>query len=228
MPIPDQRTQKSDLMTLLREKGEVSPTQAYEALAKKWRLTEREKKQKRSGDFLFQHEIRWARQDLVIEGIIERPHTAGRGNWRLKAGGYRAPNDHGDEVTRESVFVEGATTQVLVNRFERNVQAREKCLEVHGYVCKACGIDFEKTYGGIGKHCMHVHHVVPIGSVRKEYQLSPEKDLVPLCPNCHYMIHRREPPFTVAEIRAMIRANRLLNADAWKSSARRLARRKGN
>ena len=32
---------------------------------------------------------------------------------------------------------------------------------------------------------------------------TPWGDLVPLCPNCHAMAHRRRIPYTVAELRAM-------------------------
>jgi hypothetical protein len=83
MPIPDRATQKLDLVALLRERGQLSPTEAYEVLSKKWRLTSREKDQMRGKDPLYQHEIRWSKQHLVIEGAISRPATTGRGNWRL-------------------------------------------------------------------------------------------------------------------------------------------------
>jgi 5-methylcytosine-specific restriction protein A len=30
---------------------------------------------------------------------------------------------------------------------------------------------------------------VPLSQVRKEYQVNPATDLVPVCPNCHAVIH---------------------------------------
>ena len=41
----------------------------------------------------------------------------------------------------------------------------------------------------------------PIG---KEYQLNVDKDLVPVCPNCHYMLHRKDPPYTIEELKSML------------------------
>lgn len=64
-------------------------------------------------------------------------------------------------------------------------------------------IDFEAAYGEVGKGFIHVHHVVPISSIGKEYELDVEKDLVPVCPNCHYMLHRKDPPYTVEEMKKM-------------------------
>jgi 5-methylcytosine-specific restriction protein A len=48
-----------------------------------------------------------------------------------------------------------------------------------------------------------VHHVVPLSSIGKEYVVNPKTDLVPVCPNCHAMIHRKSPPFLIEELRAL-------------------------
>ena len=40
------------------------------------------------------------------------------------------------------------------------------------------------------KNFIHVHHVTPISKVGREYKIDPIKDLIPLCPNCHAMIHK--------------------------------------
>ena len=95
---------------------------------------------------------------------------------------------------------------VVVNRYERNPEAREKCIAAHGYKCEVCGMDFEKTYGEIGKDFIHVHHIVPISTIGNEYKLDPEKDLVPVCPNCHAMLHRGidGKVLTVEELKTII------------------------
>jgi len=41
----------------------------------------------------------------------------------------------------------------------------------------------------------------------RDIQLDPVKDLRPICPNCHAMIHRREPPYTIEDLRVMLRAS---------------------
>lgn len=106
-----------------------------------------------------------------------------------------------EEVASDGRFVEGAVRTVRVNTYERSSGARRVCLDTHGYACAVCGFDFEKTYGAIGSRYIHVHHVVPIASVGAEYTLDPINDLVPVCPNCHAIIHRTEPPLTVEQLR---------------------------
>ena len=96
---------------------------------------------------------------------------------------------------------EGAVVKVLANKYERNQKARKECVAKKGYKCSVCGLDFEETYGEKGKDFIHVHHVVPISSIGKEYKLNVDTDLVPVCPNCHYMLHRANPPYTVYQLK---------------------------
>jgi 5-methylcytosine-specific restriction protein A len=85
---------------------------------------------------------------------------------------------------------EGAITQVSITRRERNYKLRDACINRYGYVCQCCGIDFEKIYGEIGREYIEVHHLFPISQTEGEHEVDPEKDLIPLCSNCHSMIHR--------------------------------------
>ena len=95
-----------------------------------------------------------------------------------------------DFINDASTLPEGAVMQVTINKYERNRSARERCIEAHGCRCVVCGIDFGQVYGEVGKGFIHVHHIVPLASIGKSYRLNPEKDLVPVCPNCHAMLHR--------------------------------------
>lgn len=99
---------------------------------------------------------------------------------------------------------EGALVKVMANKYERNQKARRECVAKKGYQCLVCGCDFEATYGEIGKNFIHVHHLTPISSIGKEYELNVEKDLAPVCPNCHYMLHRKDPPYTIEELKEII------------------------
>lgn len=99
---------------------------------------------------------------------------------------------------------EGALITVKANKYERNQKARKECVAKKGYQCLVCGRDFEATYGEIGKNFIHVHHLTPISSIGKEYQLNVPTDLVPVCPNCHYMLHRKNPPYTIEELKEII------------------------
>ena len=100
---------------------------------------------------------------------------------------------------------EGALVTVKANKYERNQKARRECVAKKGYQCSVCGRDFEATYGEIGKNFIHVHHLTPISTIGKEYELNVDTDLVPVCPNCHYMLHRKNPPYTIEELKEIIR-----------------------
>jgi 5-methylcytosine-specific restriction enzyme A len=106
-----------------------------------------------------------------------------------------------EELGAPERFPEGGRFSVTINAYERNPKARAACIEHHGYLCAACGFDFALIYGTLGKEYIHVHHVKPIGKIGKEYEVDPIKDLIPVCPNCHSMIHRTEPPLTVEHLR---------------------------
>jgi 5-methylcytosine-specific restriction enzyme A len=106
-----------------------------------------------------------------------------------------------EEVETPEQFVEGASKTVAVNTFERNAEARAKCIKHHGYKCAVCGFDFAAYYGSIGEEYIHVHHVVPLSEIGREYILDPTKDLVPVCPNCHAIIHRTRPAMSVEQLR---------------------------
>ncbi|WP_419917187.1 HNH endonuclease [Candidatus Poriferisodalis sp.] len=102
---------------------------------------------------------------------------------------------------------EGSTKRVEVNRYERNSWARSVCLEHYGHRCQVCDVDFEERYGELGRGYMHVHHVIPLHQVAKipNYRVDPIKDLRPVCPNCHAMLHRRKHrTLTVEELRELL------------------------
>ena len=99
---------------------------------------------------------------------------------------------------------EGALMKVNVNKYERNQKARKECVAKKGYQCLVCGRDFEATYGEIGKHFIHVHHLTPISTIGQEYELNVDTDLAPVCPNCHYMLHRKNPPYTIEELKDIL------------------------
>ena len=84
--------------------------------------------------------------------------------------------------------LEGRKHEDTVTRYERDRGNRKKCIEHYGYVCQVCGTNFEKTYGDLGKAFIEVHHLYPVA--QGERQVNPIEDLIPLCSNCHSMIHR--------------------------------------
>ena len=67
-----------------------------------------------------------------------------------------------------------------------------------------CNFNFEKTYGDIGKGFIHVHHLNQISTIGEGYQINPIEDLRPVCPNCHAMLHQKNPPYPIDELKEMI------------------------
>ena len=90
---------------------------------------------------------------------------------------------------------EGREFEVRGIRYERDRNARNQCIDYyksldHGVCrCQVCKMNFEEVYGEIGKGFIEVHHLVPISERGGDYVVNPVKDLIPLCPNCHAMVH---------------------------------------
>jgi len=109
------------------------------------------------------------------------------------------------EVEGGTAYQEGAVRQVTVNAYERNQEAREECFRHPGRSCIICGFNFRLAYGAEAADYIQVHHIKPIARAGGSYVLDPIKDLRPVCPNCHAVIHRRDPPFEIAEVKRMLR-----------------------
>ena len=113
-----------------------------------------------------------------------------------------------NDVTTQfkKTFKEGKSKDIVQTRYERNPAARKRCLDYYGCSCEVCKFNFEEHYGGIGKGFIHVHHRNQISEIGKEYDIDPIRDLIPVCPNCHAMIHSKRPAYTIAEIKKLKRA----------------------
>ncbi|WP_461186890.1 HNH endonuclease [Arthrobacter sp. Z4-13] len=144
--------------------------------------------------------------DAISRSTLAVPPAAGPGLRQL----WR---DHGPAAMEPLLLIPGAcppdaVSTVEVNRYEHNPDARRVCLAFHGTACAACGFSFEAAYGDSGTGFIDVHHVVPPAMLEGGYQLDPITDLVPLCPNCHAMVHRAVGPArTVSELRNIIAAS---------------------
>jgi 5-methylcytosine-specific restriction enzyme A len=112
------------------------------------------------------------------------------------------------EVDHETVaprgFKEGSVRSILVNSYERNTSARDACLAHYGFSCQACGIEMRAIYGDIAAGLIEVHHLQPISQSAEEYIVDPVKDLIPLCPNCHRVIHKSGRPHDIDALRCAI------------------------
>lgn len=108
-----------------------------------------------------------------------------------------------EEIVDAQTYYEGATKHITVNVYERSAKARKTCIAHYGVSCFVCGFNFKSVYGDAGDGFIHVHHLKPLSEVGEEYRLDPIKDLRPVCPNCHAMIHKRIPAYTIEEMKQL-------------------------
>ena len=124
-----------------------------------------------------------------------------------KSGGLKINSDRENIVTEltSATIYEGNKKLIYTTKYERSKSNREKAIRIHGCSCKCCCFNFEKTYGNIGKDFIHVHHIVPLHSLDEEIIINPETDLIPVCPNCHSMIHReKNKTLSIDELKIII------------------------
>ncbi len=109
-----------------------------------------------------------------------------------------------DEIADPSRFTEGSTLRICVNAYERSSAARKACIDHYGTSCVVCGFDFARTFGKLGESYIHVHHILDLASIGKEYKVHPVNDLRPVCPNCHAMLHQETPAMTIEKLKTII------------------------
>jgi 5-methylcytosine-specific restriction protein A len=150
-------------------------------------------------------------EELKLNGLLAPPQGPIKLKEQLEkyiTSIFSTANDDGFPETLSSTdeIYEGIKRQVTVNKYERSSIARDKCISIHGYRCKVCDFDFEKTYGILGKNFIHVHHIVPIHTVARSYKIDYENDLVPVCPNCHAMLHKKSNGdfYSISELKEIL------------------------
>lgn len=88
----------------------------------------------------------------------------------------------------------------------RNIQVRERSSKLRAVAieyftrnnmicCDCCGFNFPNYYGEeYGKNCIEIHHKKPIFQYQDDsfdqQVASALENLLPVCPNCHRVIHR--------------------------------------
>lgn len=108
----------------------------------------------------------------------------------------------------EEGYAEGTAYQTVLNKYERNPINRELCLAKKGYRCNICNFDFKEVYGSIGKHFIEVHHITPVSMLGSGYKINIDEDLIPVCSNCHSMLHKKNPPYLPDELKSIIKSVR--------------------
>jgi hypothetical protein len=134
------------------------------------------------------------------------------GLWHVINEKSKADSDRAFEqfLQDEKDFYEGRRVENTGYRIERSSKARNECINIHGLDCKVCQLNFFEVYGEIGLRFIHVHHVNDISGQPENYKVDPKKDLVPVCPNCHAMLHQGSTPArSVDELKAIMKEAKL-------------------
>jgi 5-methylcytosine-specific restriction enzyme A len=110
-------------------------------------------------------------------------------------------------IAEDAPIYEGLKKEIIVNKYERSSIARAKCIEAKGYNCEICDMKFENIYGKLGKDFIHIHHIIPLFQINETYKIDYQKDLIPVCPNCHAMLHKKinAKEITVDELKLIIK-----------------------
>lgn len=96
--------------------------------------------------------------------------------------------------------------------YERSSQLRNLAVEkytIGGRIkCSACCFDFEDFYGEHGKGFIEIHHQKPVFMLDEhEYKQTLEAALanvIPVCSNCHRMVHKAKTPLMIEEVKTKI------------------------
>jgi hypothetical protein len=109
-----------------------------------------------------------------------------------------------EEIVATETYLEGASKTITVNAYERSRKARTKCIEHYGWDCAVCDFNMAELYGPLGEGVIHVHHLRELNSLGAEYEVDPIKDLRPVCPNCHAILHASSPAMSVKRLRKLL------------------------
>ena len=110
-----------------------------------------------------------------------------------------------EEIEADPSALEGNPIEAVSRRYERKPVNREICLSVRGRRCCCCNMDFGEVYGEIADGFIEVHHTTPAAEMGPGYLINPVTELVPICSNCHSVVHLSSPASSVDGVRAHIK-----------------------
>lgn len=105
-------------------------------------------------------------------------------------------------------FAEGERSRREAAFFKRNPRLRAEAIATYGYKCRGCLKTLSEIYGRIGEGYIEIHHLNPLGERSEsgsEVVNTTVADVIPLCANCHRMVHRRRPALTLDELQDAMR-----------------------
>jgi predicted HNH restriction endonuclease len=157
----------------------------------------------KKGQFCTGYAIQWRRikkANIAWPWPVRFPQLG----WAHLPSHWRSPTIDADQS-----YIEGDKKYRRHLQIERNAKLRAQARDywrtkLNGLHCLACSFSFEKRYGNWGANFIEMHHVVPLASLVKAREINVKK-LVPLCANCHRMVHLRpKEPLSMADLGSML------------------------
>ena len=96
---------------------------------------------------------------------------------------------------------EGRRRLVLhLQRERKQAVVRNKKKQAASLDCEVCGFSFRRAYGTTASTYCEVHHLLPLSEIEHITRTRME-DLAILCANCHRVVHLKNPPYTLDQVR---------------------------
>ena len=111
------------------------------------------------------------------------------------------------------VIEEGIRKVKNIQMYERSKKLREAAINrniINGHLeCTVCSFDFYAVYGEKGRGYIEIHHQKPIFQYKDQdttkFLEQALQNVVPVCSNCHRMIHRaKNAPMPVEVLRQVV------------------------
>jgi predicted HNH restriction endonuclease len=123
-----------------------------------------------------------------------------------------------DKGFEDIAIEEGSTAEVRGTILKRSRILRKMAVahfsDVNGSIsCSGCGLNAENVYGAGARGLIEIHHLKPL-FLRKGWQVRSSvrealRYVVPLCPNCHRVVHRdKSRCLPIFELRRMVETMR--------------------
>ena len=122
----------------------------------------------------------------------------------------RKSNREVELFDEHTTVIEGTQAIVKTRVYKRSSKLREKAIQFYTVddriKCQACCFDFEEFYGEYGKNFIEIHHQKPVfqfdGDDLEKTIEEALKNVIPVCSNCHRMIHRkRDKPLSLEQLK---------------------------
>jgi predicted HNH restriction endonuclease len=122
------------------------------------------------------------------------------------------------QVFDENLIIQEGMKEIIEKEvYTRSKQLRDYAMTYYddqfGLNCKCCGFNFSYFYGKeIGDGFIEIHHIKPIFQYKGDDLIQTIKkaiiNVIPLCSNCHRMIHRnKRQPLQIESLLNSIKNN---------------------